>query len=177
MSRLANILEISSKLDEYSDKKCGSNFNVECLLKKPRGKNSRMAQEGNSSNVARTLVHQPICLQFHRWGNCGFGEKCRYVHTTGGSTYGSSQGIGYDQRYVEGGIDEYRESAAITIATGGNKVKNRTYSVTVEPKRSVDFRRRMKTRLCTNWERDGSCYYGSRCQFAHGKGGIFAAIN
>lgn len=164
MSSLVNNIEISSKCDEYSDKKCGSNFNVECVLKKPIAKDSGMAQEGN----------RPICTRFQRWGNCSYGERCRYVHTAGGSTYGPLQGGGYDQSYVEEGKSAYRESAAITIVSGGNEVKNKSYSDNVEPKSSVDFRTRMKTRLCNSWERDGSCFFGARCQFAHGRAGIFA---
>ncbi|XP_019068280.1 zinc finger CCCH domain-containing protein 12-like isoform X1 [Solanum lycopersicum] len=159
MSSLVNNIEISSKCDEYSDKKCGSNFNVECVLKKPIAKDSGMAQEGN----------RPICTRFQRWGNCSYGERCRYVHTAGGSTYGPLQGGGYDQSYVEEGKSAYRESAAITIVSGGNEVKNKSYSDNVEPKSSVDFRTRMKTRLCNSWERDGSCFFGARCQFAHGR--------
>ncbi|TMW89830.1 hypothetical protein EJD97_016582 [Solanum chilense] len=118
-----------------------------------------MAQEGN----------RPICTRFQRWGNCSYGERCRYVHIAGGSTYGPLQGGGYDQSYVEEGKSAYRESAAITIVSGGNEVKKKSYSDNVESKSFVDFRTRMKTRLCNSWERDGSCFFGARCQFAHGR--------
>lgn len=29
-----------------------------------------------------------------------------------------------------------------------------------------------KTVLCTNWEKKGSCPYGKKCQYAHGKSDI-----
>ncbi|KAF3669199.1 hypothetical protein T459_10500 [Capsicum annuum] len=225
MSRLVNNLQISSKHEEYkkgqpdtlkelslckgsekganqkgllcySDKRCGFDSDAdECVslnLKKPRAKNSRMAQEGSKSNV-------PKCNQFTRWGSCALGEKCRYVHATGGggNAYGllPSQAIGVEQagnlgkmlvcRYFAGGNGcpfgrecqffheggERRESAAITIVTndGGNEGRKRTQSEVKEYRDSAEFlRKKLKTRLCYRWERTGRCCYGSSCQFAHG---------
>ncbi|CAN4086370.1 unnamed protein product [Withania somnifera] len=176
-----------------------------------------MAEEGNRSNVPKSVIPQSLCIQFQRWGSCASGERCRFSHTTSGSIYGPSQSIAVMQGnpakvvacrhfstatgcpygnecqflHVEGKA-EYRESAAITIATtagheGRKKTHSeperpvgsrsdmmepkrpvRTHSEMPEPKRSVDSRNKLKTRLCTKWERTGTCYYGSSCKFAHG---------
>ncbi|CAN4086368.1 unnamed protein product [Withania somnifera] len=180
-----------------------------------------MAQQGNSSNVPMSIVTRPACIQFHRWGNCSSGERCPYIHIAGGSMYGPLQRIEVAQgnpgkmaacRYFssgnvcpygnacqflhEGGRAEYRESAAITIATtAGHEARKRTRSdemsapkrpvgtpvnmpeprrhvrtpfEMLEPEGSVDSRKRLKTRFCTKWERTGTCFYGSFCQFSHG---------
>ncbi|MCD7447287.1 hypothetical protein HAX54_027149 [Datura stramonium] len=155
-----------------------------------------MAQEDNRSNVPTFLVPQPVCAQFRRWGSCGYGDKCRYIHTTG-----PSQGIGVEQRNLRrvelchffasgrgcpygnecnflhernqnlvGGKGLYRESSAITIVTSGREVRNKTRSDILESRRPVDLPKKLpKTKLCNFWERTGSCPYGSTCQFAHGK--------
>ncbi|KAK4362209.1 hypothetical protein RND71_017450 [Anisodus tanguticus] len=163
-----------------------------------------MSLENKRSNVPSILGPQPACLQFKRWGSCAYGDKCRYVHITG-PTYGPSMNIGVGKtepcrfftsvrgcpygnecqylhernRNVESGKGEYRESSAIRIATSGNEWRSKTTNsgTPPEPKRSVDFRTKfLKTRICTKWKKNGSCSYGSTCQFAHGQGGLFLVL-
>ncbi|KAK4350258.1 hypothetical protein RND71_029571 [Anisodus tanguticus] len=197
---LGNSSKIKEKSSNTSDKKCGSNFNA---LKVPRTMNSRMAQEDNRSNVPSILGPQPACLQFKRWGTCAYGDKCRYVHIVGPSlgvgvavgkvttchffASGLACPYGNECQFLhewnqnrEGGKGEYRESSAIRIETSGNEKRNKTTNsgTPPEPKRSVDFRTKfLKTRICTKWKKNGSCSYGSTCQFAHGKAGISITIS
>ncbi|XP_055828063.1 zinc finger CCCH domain-containing protein 39-like [Solanum dulcamara] len=164
MSRPDNNLEISGKRDEYS-----ANAESESL-KKPIEENSRMAQEGNKSNVPAIHVRQQICVPFKKRGTCPYSEWCRHVHTIG-----------------EGrGKGKYRECSAITIVNGEsadvptqdigfeqdilrmNAGRYTTHSDIMESKKSENCTR-LKTRLCTLWERDNRCAYGTKCLFAHGK--------
>ncbi|XP_060206546.1 zinc finger CCCH domain-containing protein 56-like [Lycium barbarum] len=134
-----------------------------------------MAPEDNKSNVP-SILGQPPCLQFERWGTCAYGDNCRYAHIAG-STYeqrnvgkmvpckffSSDKGCPFGNacRFLHQEVEERRESSVIRIVTSGNEVDN---------KRAVDVRSKkyLKTQLCTMWEKNGSCSYGATCQFAHG---------
>ncbi|XP_009620361.1 zinc finger CCCH domain-containing protein 39-like isoform X2 [Nicotiana tabacum] len=175
-----------------SGQKCGINSNAEYqAFKRPKMMNSKMGLEDNRSNVAMTVGPQPPCLQFKRWGSCSYGDECRYAHITGPLKgirvedqrnlskvkschfFGSGKECPYGNKChflhernqkPEGGVGFCRISSAISIATIGREVRNNTSSD------AVDLRiKLLKTRFCINWERTGTCAYGSKCQFAHGK--------
>ncbi|OIT05074.1 PREDICTED: zinc finger CCCH domain-containing protein 37-like [Nicotiana attenuata] len=194
MSTPANNFGISCKREEHfsthwpqfntSGQKCGFSSNAECQsFKRPRMMNSKMGPEDNRS---MNLGPQPPCLQFKRWGSCSYGNECRYAHITGRLNgirvedqrnlskpkschyfdsgkecpYGNKCHFLHERNQkLEGGVGFCRVSSAISIATSGR-----------EHKRTVELRKELlKTKFCVNWERTGSCAYGSKCQFAHGK--------
>lgn len=101
-----------------------------------------------------------FCQFFVGGRPCTYGNKCRFLHETGGNNNDGS-GMG-------------RESSAICIVTDndGGKSKNLASRSSNDPQvpQNVTW---LKTKLCTQWEKFGSCPYGSNCNFAHGNAGLW----
>lgn len=50
------------------------------------------------------------------------------------------------------------------------ETKGKSYNITSHIEEELVQQSRYKTELCRSWSETGACRYGSKCQFAHGKG-------
>ena len=129
----------------------------------------------------RSLKH---CKKFYSEEGCPFGDGCPYVHDLE-SKYRERTTI-----VVSGGrfsfVKRTRETLALTRVAPPPVVMALpawpqsaapTTPVAPQPLPAAEADATLKppnwrTRICMKWEYSGSCWYGSKCDFAHGEAGI-----
>ncbi|XP_071902815.1 zinc finger CCCH domain-containing protein 39-like [Coffea arabica] len=100
----------------------------------------------------RLMNRARLCRFFMNGKNCPYGNRCHFLHQS--------------VKHVKGGSGVAREKAAVTVVNSGPEEGVRKESDRLACKRKAVF---WKTGLCNNWDRNGSCPYGVRCQYAHGE--------
>ena len=172
---------------------CGADFQS---CKKPGFSNSMMNSSSRMSisSTSRSNLARPInaksesCLQ-HKRGHCNDGADCIFSHDMPEDQYRlmnrarlcrffmNGKNCPYGNRchflqqsvkHVKGGSGVAREKAAVTVVNSGPEEGVRKESDRLACKRKAVL---WKTRPCNNWDRNGSCPYGVRCQYAHGERG------
>ncbi|XP_011072245.1 zinc finger CCCH domain-containing protein 39-like [Sesamum indicum] len=115
-----------------------------------------LAMEGhlNEDSKRNTVRKMKECHWFASGKDCPYGDKCQYLHKC-------------DQK-VRRDVGFYRQSSAVNGGkdrSGNDQIECHSFSAGEDYDKSVFC----KTKLCMKWERFGSCPYGVKCTYAHGK--------
>ena len=111
---------------------------------------------------AEVVYRTELCPQMSRTGICIYGSACTFAH-------GAEQ-LRRRKRSPKCGTHA-RTHTRVHARSTRARAHSHSHTV-VHPLPSVlisrGFLSRYRTELCSNFERDGRCVYGKRCEFAHG---------
>jgi len=108
--------------------------------------------------------HRPIladnfktkaCQHYEATGSCPFQARCMFAH--GGADVRTREMNLADSLFTEGHIKAFVASQAVFTAAAGYTTEETTTIA------------QFKTKACHTFQATGSCPYGHRCMFAHGK--------
>ncbi|XP_051147652.1 zinc finger CCCH domain-containing protein 39-like isoform X2 [Andrographis paniculata] len=123
-----------------------------------------------------------LCLRFLR-GKCFHGESCRFAHSTAEIRKPELNPVDVKMKecyWFSSGLDcPYGQTCQFLHKcdrriTGGNHRNEKDQvecSGSLSGGGNADKTVSGKTKVCSKWERFGSCVYGGKCIFLHGKAG------
>ncbi|KAL3824311.1 hypothetical protein ACJIZ3_020340 [Penstemon smallii] len=139
-------LQSIMNMEHFNDNQVVTQTNTESQnFKKPKTISEMTPKIPLSRNNPElsTPFRPKVCLLFQS-GRCHYGENCRYFHTLL--------------------TNDVRKSGF-----KGHLNENRTKSDQMDSGEYCDDKVMFyKTRLCSKWEKYGTCYYGLKCYYAHG---------
>jgi len=121
-------------------------YGDKCHFKHSNGKPAaprtpRTPRTHHSSSIARdestTTLKTEECSHWESTGSCPYGDRCHYKHN----------------------------GAAAALATPGENVLVHDDALFLMKLKSKT--KTKKTRICSNWQKNGSCSFGDRCHFKH----------
>ena len=135
---------------------------------------------GESIAIQKLLFKTKWCVEFGS-GTCQNATNCNFAHRS--SELRSLQenyedfGLGNEYKHL---LDKLTESlpqfGTVNYRSLKSKYRERT-PVAPQPLPAAEADATVKppnwrTRICKRWKYSGSCWYGSKCDFAHGEAGI-----
>ncbi|KAK4428032.1 Zinc finger CCCH domain-containing protein 39 [Sesamum alatum] len=110
--------------------------------------------EDSSKRNAHTVRKMKECHWFASGKDCPYGDKCQYLHKCDQTV---RRDVGFSRQSYA--VNEGRDRS-------GTSDQIECHSLSAgEDYKSVFC----KTKLCMKWEKFGSCPYGEKCTYAHGK--------